>query len=246
MHTPNIGIQLYSVREALNEDFKGTLKKLSELGFRGVEFAFNYGGIAPEELAAFLKEQNLQAIGIYEQLDNICDPDAEVYAQAAALGCKHLTFGFGLAQLEEDFDKCLDICREAVKVAASKGLTICYHAHAHEFKKLNGECYLDLMLNAEGLEAMAFEADTCWIQQGGEDVVGYMKKYADRIPLLHVKDVTAEGQITELGNGVIDFTAVADFAKDKGIPWLSYEQDITDKPGLESAIISIEHLKNCM
>ncbi len=246
MTEPKIGIQLYSVREALTEDFKGTLKKLSKLGFRGVEFAYNYGGIAPAELADFLKEQNFQAIGIYENLDNICNPDAEVYAQATALGCKHLTFGFGLAQLEEDFEKCLNICRKAVKTAAAKGLIICYHAHAHEFKKFNGECYLDLLLNAPGLEKMAFEADTCWIQQGGEDVVGYMGKYADRIPLLHVKDVTSEGQITELGNGVIDFKAVANFAKANDVPWLSYEQDITSLPGLDSATISIKHLKNCM
>jgi sugar phosphate isomerase/epimerase len=242
----NIGIQLYSVREALQDDFKGTLKKLSELGFRGVEFAFNYGGIAPAELADFLKEQKLQAIGIYEHLDNICNPDAEVYAQAEALGCKHLTFGFGLAQLEEDFEACLNKCRKAVEVAASKGITICYHAHAHEFQKYNGESYLDLMLNAEGLEKMAFEADTCWIQQGGEDVVSYMKKYADRIPLLHVKDVTADGVITELGNGMIDFSAVVEFAKANNIPWISYEQDITKLTPMESAEISIQHLNSVM
>ena len=91
-----------------------------------------------------------------------------------------------------------------------------------------------------------FEADTCWIQQGGEDVIGYMTKYADRIPLLHVKNVTADGKITELGNGVIDFKAVADFAKANDIPWLSYEQDISDFKGLKSATISIAHLKKCM
>jgi len=246
MIKPKIGIQLYSVREALAEDFRGTLAKLSELGFKGVEFALNYGGMAPAELAELLKEQNLQAIGIYEAINNICNPDAEVYAQAAALGCKHLTFGFTLPQLKEDFEKCLDTCRKAVKTASSKGLTICYHAHDHEFQKLEDEYYLDLLLNAPGLETMAFEADTCWIQQGGEDVVGYMNKYAERIPLLHVKDVSAEGQITELGNGVIDFEAVADFAKANDIPWLSYEQDVSSLPGLESATISIEHLKNYM
>jgi sugar phosphate isomerase/epimerase len=246
MNKPKIGIQLYTVRDALAEDFKGTLIKLSELGFRGVEFAFNYGGIAPTELADFLEEQNLQAIGIYENLDNICDPYAEVYKQAAALDCKHLTFGFGIVQLEEDFKKCLGTCRKAVKTAASKGLTICYHAHAHEFKKFEGEYYLDLLLNAPGMETMAFEADTCWIQQGGEDIIGYMEKYSDRIPLLHVKDVNTEGNITELGNGVIDFKAVADFAKANDIPWLSYEQDISSLPNLDSAIVSIKHLKSCM
>lgn len=246
MEKPKIGIQLYSVIDALVEDFKGTLKKLSKLGFRGVEFAYNYGGIIPAELAGFLKGQNLQTIGIYESLDNICNPDAEVYAQAAALGCKHLTFGFSLAQLKEDLGKCLDICRLAVKTADVKGLTICYHAHTHEFEKFKDEYYLDLLLNAPGLETMAFEADTCWIQQGGEDVIGYMKKYTDRIPLLHVKDVTVDGEITELGNGVIDFKAVADFAETNDIPWLSYEQDITSLPGLDSAIISIKYLKSCM
>ena len=59
MIKPKIGIQLYSVREALAEDFKGTLIKLSKLGFRGVEFAYNYGGMEPSELADFLKKGDL-------------------------------------------------------------------------------------------------------------------------------------------------------------------------------------------
>jgi sugar phosphate isomerase/epimerase len=237
-----IGIQLYSVREPLNEDFKGTLTRLAEMGFQGVEFAFNYGGLEPEELATFLQEQGLRAIGIYENPQNICDPDAEVYRQADALGCEHLTFGFPPAIIEDDFDDCLAICRKAAEVATAKGKTPCYHAHAHEFVKLNGEYKLDLILKNEKL---AFEADTCWIHQGGEDVVGYMRKYAEKIPLLHVKDVTADGTITELGNGVIDFSAVVDFAKANGVPWISYEQDSTTLTPMESAQISINHLKNC-
>lgn len=239
-----IGIQLYSVRNALNKDFKGTLIKLSKLGFKGVEFAFNYGGFAPAELADFLVRENLQAIGIYENINNLCNPDAEVYVQAAALRCKHLTFGLGIKQLEDDLPGCLGLCREAVKTAAEKNLTICYHAHAHEFEKYDGKYYLDILLGE--IPEMTFEADTCWIRQGGEDVIGYMQKYAERIPLLHVKDVTSEGKITELGKGVIDFKAVANFAKNNNIPWLSYEQDITDLPDLGSAVISIKHLKNCI
>ena len=66
-----------------------------------------------------------------------------------------------------------------------------------------------------------------------------MKKYADRIPLLHVKDTSIDGQVTELGNGIIDFKAVADFAKSNDIPWLSYEQDVTSLPGL-SKILTIQ------
>ncbi len=148
--------------------------------------------------------------------------------------------------LEEDFAACLAKCRRAVEVASSKGRVICYHAHAHEFKKCNGEYYLDLLLNGDGLAQMQFEADTCWIERGGEDVVGYMEKYALRIPLLHVKDTTREGEFTELGRGVIDFSAVIDFARRHQIPWVGYEQDQTQLPGLESARISMAHLRNVL
>lgn len=237
----NIGIQLYTVREPLKEDFKGTLEKLAKMGFKGVEFAYYYGGFEPEELARLLQNLGLQTIGIYESADNLCNPDAEVYFQADALGCKHLTFGFSKAQLE-DFDNCLEVCGKAVEVAASKGKKLCYHAHAHEFARYDDGYQLDAILNNSKL---TFEADTCWIQQGGEDVIGYMTKYADIIPLLHVKDVTAEGKITELGNGIIDFKAVVEFVKANKVPWVSYEQDITDLTPLESAQISINHLKSC-
>lgn len=238
----SLGIQLYSVREPLKEDFKGTMKELVKMGFTGVEFAFFYGDLEPTELASFLKKIGMQAIGIYENTANICDKNAEVYSQAEALGCEHLTFGFSPKELE-DFTSCLTRCGKALTTAAAHGRQLCYHAHAHEFTKLDGEYQLDLLLNNSNLKTLKFEADTCWIHQGGENVIGYMEKHAGRIPLLHVKDVTSESKITELGNGVIDFAAVVDFAKKHRVPWLSYEQDSTDLPGLESAEKSIEYLK---
>jgi sugar phosphate isomerase/epimerase len=239
-----LGIQLYSVRQALNEDFKGTLAQLAQMGFEGVEFAFNFGGIAPQELAAFLKDQGLQTIGIYEQVQNLCDPDAEVYRQAEALGCKYLTFGLSPKMLEEDFDACLETCRKVALTASSKGVTACYHAHAHEFAKINGECALDIMLRE--IPEMAFEPDTAWIKAGGEDVVGYMQKYVDRIPMIHAKDLDADGGITELGNGVIEFKPVIEFAVASNIAWISYEQDTTKLTAMESAQISLDYLRGIM
>jgi sugar phosphate isomerase/epimerase len=246
MKTPQIGIQLYSVREVLSEDFPKAMETISKLGFMGVEFAYNYGGMTPKELAEFLKKHNLQAIGLFEKIDNLCNPEAEIYSMATALDCKHLTFGFNIIQLEDDFDKCLSLCREAVKVATAKNLTLCYHAHAHEIVNTGKTSYLNLLLSAQGLEELAFEADTCWIDQGGENVLEYLRKYEARIPLLHVKDVTAEGEITELGDGLIDIAAAAEFAAGSEIPWLIYEQDNSDLPSLESAAKSIKYLKNCI
>ncbi len=244
MQTIKTGIQLYSVREALSEDFKGTLKKLAEMGFEGVEFAFNYGGLEPEELADFLKKTGLETIGIYERVPNICNPDAEVYKQAEALECKYLTLGFNAKMIKEDFDNCLETCRRAVETANTKGIKLCYHAHVHEFEKNDGECYLDILLKE--IPEMDFEPDTAWIEAGGEDIISYMKKYADRIPMIHVKDLDADGNITELGNGVIDFKEVIDFAENTNIEWISYEQDMTKLTDVKSAEISIKHLNKIM
>ena len=244
MQTIKTGIQLFSVREPLSEDFEGTLRSLANMNIQGVEFAFFYGGMEPVELAELLKKINLETCGIYEGFDNICDADHKVYDYAGALGCKYLTSGFSLQELEDDLASCLEKAKKACAAAKTKNITICYHAHAHEFEKLNGEYYLDILLKE--VPDMAFEADTAWIKAGGEVIVGYMQKHADRIPMIHAKDLDENGTITELGNGVIDFGAVVKFAKNANIEWISYEQDITTLTALESAEISLVYLNEIM
>ena len=240
MQTIKTGIQLYSVREPLSKDFEGTLRALNDMGIQGVEFAFFYGGMEPNELAELLRKLNLETCGIYESIDNLCNANHKVYNYAESLGCKYLTFGFNAKMIKEDFNNCIETCRKAVSTASSKAIKICYHAHAHEFEKLNGECYLDILLKE--IPEMDFEADTAWIKAGGEDIDGYMGKYADRIPMIHVKDLDADENITELGNGVIDFKSVINFAKNANVEWISYEQDTTKLTALESAKISLSYL----
>ncbi len=152
--------------------------------------------------------------------------------------------GFSLQQLKDDFTTCLEKTKKACATAKSKNITLCYHAHAHEFEKVNGESYLDILLKE--IPDMAFEADTAWIKAGGEDIVSYMQKHADRIPMIHAKDLDANGIITELGNGVIDFKPVINFARTAKVEWIIYEQDITKLTALESAKISLRHLNKMM
>jgi len=240
MQTIKTGIQLYSVREPLVEDFAGTLNALADMNIQGVEFAFFYGGMEPMELAKFLKKLKLETCGIYEAIDNICDENHKVYDYATTLGCKYLTMGFTLQELKDDLATCLEKAEKACTVAKTKNITVCYHAHAHEFEKFNGECYLDILLKK--VPDMAFEADTAWIKAGGEDIVSYMQKQVKRIPMIHAKDLDSDDNITELGNGVIDFDEVVDFAKTANVEWISYEQDTTKLTALESAKISLCYL----
>ena len=238
------GIQLYSVREALKNDFEGTLRALKDMNIQGVEFAFFYGDMEPVELAVLLKNLNLETCGIYEAVKNLCDINHKVYNYAEALECKYLTMGFSSQELKDDLSACLEKAKKICAIAKTKNITICYHAHSHEFEKINGEYYLDIILKE--VPDMAFEADTAWIKAGGEDIVNYMQKHLDRIPMIHVKDLDVDGNITELGKGVIDFESVIEFAQNADIEWVSYEQDNTSLPSLESAEISLHYLNKLM
>jgi len=80
-----IGVQLYNFREAMKTDFKGTLKEVSKMGFDGVEFAVNYGGIAPDELAAYLKELKLECAGTMFGEPDLLSGANQVYDYAHAL-----------------------------------------------------------------------------------------------------------------------------------------------------------------
>jgi sugar phosphate isomerase/epimerase len=238
------GIQLYSVREALKENFEKTLSSLADMNIQGIEFAFFYGGMEPLELAKLLKNLNLETCGIYEAVKNLCDVNHKVYDYAEALNCKYLTMGFSPQELKDDFTACLENAKIICAIGKTKNLTVCYHAHSHEFEKINGEYYLDIILKE--VPDIAFEADTAWIKAGGENIVSYMQKHADRIPMIHVKDLDIDGNITELGKGVVDFKSVIEFAENAHVEWLSYEQDTTMLPALESAEISIRYLNKIM
>ena len=245
MTTPKFGIQLYSVRKTLATDFDGTMAKVAEMGFQGVEVAFNYGGKSPDELAALFRRLNLEVIGIYELLDQITNPQAPLYDYVAAAGCKYVTFGISPCYFENDpFEKCVDLCRRCLDIIRGKGYLPLYHAHTHEFVKKDGApSLLERLFAAPQLEGLQLEADTCWIRQAGLDVMPYLEENAARIPLIHAKDLSTDNEVTEIGNGVIDFRPVVEFARKRSIPWVIYEQDATKGTELESTLTSLRNLK---
>ena len=245
MTTPKFGIQLYSVRKTLATDFDGTMEKVAAMGYQGVEIAFNYGGKSPDALAALLRRLNLEVIGIYELLDQVTNPQAPLYDYMAALNCKYVTFGISPCYFEEGpFSKCVDLCRQCLDIIRGKGYTPLYHAHTHEFvKQADGQSLLERLFAAPQLTGLLLEADTCWIRQAGLDVMPYLEANATRIPLIHAKDLGTDNEVTEIGNGVIDFRPVVEFARKRSIPWVIYEQDATKGTELESTATSLRNLK---
>ena len=238
-----LGIQLYSVREPLKDDFKGVLRELAKMGYQGMEFAGQYGDMEPAELAAFLKEIGVSACGMHVGLDSILNSGDKCYQYAKAIGCKHLITSL-CGNFIKDFDLLVGKCNEAGRVAGANGMVFTYHNHAQEFETIDGKIALDLFYARTSPELVKAELDTYWIKKGGSDPVAYLTQYASRLPLIHLKDMDkVDGSFTEVGTGLIDLKGVLEVARTSAAGWVIYEQDACKRPQLESAGISLNNIK---
>ena len=238
-----LGIQLYTVREPLKEDFKGVLRELAAMGYQGMEFAGMYGDMEPAGLAAFLKEIGVSACGMHVSLDAVLNSGDKCYQYAKAIGCKYLVTSL-CSNFIKDFDILVEKCSEAGRVAVANGMVFTYHNHAQEFEAINGGIALDLFYARTSPQLVKAELDTYWIKKGGSDPVAYLTKYAARLPLIHLKDMDkTDGSFTEVGTGVLDLKGVLEVARTSAAGWVIYEQDVCKRPQLESAGISLNNIQ---
>ena len=238
-----IGIQLWSVREELKIDFKGVLHELAQIGFEGVEFAGIYGEMKPCELGFFLKGCGLACTGLYGNAANIAEDGDQIYDYAAALGCKYISTGLAGNVNPQDWPVAIELVKRASETCKSKGIQFLYHNHHQEFVKIGNEYALDILFESTDSVKVMAELDAGWIKKGGECPVKYIRKYADRLPLLHLRDVSTEGQSVEVGKGTVDMKSVINEAEKAGVKWLIYEHDSVSGASLKSAGNSIAVIK---
>jgi len=237
-----LGIQLYTVREDLGKDCRGTLEAIAGMGYKEVEFAGVYGGFAPGRLSALLGELGLLCCGLHLSLNQLLDPSSEGYAYAEALESPFVTTSLA-GEVERDWNAAIAGTAQAGEIAAKKGKTFSYHHHAKEFARTGEKYALDLLLEKTDPAVVKLEADTYWIHKGGEDPVRYLRGYAGRVPQLHLKDVDpADGSSAEVGAGSLDIPAILAAAEDAGVRWVIVEQDHTKRTPLESARMSAKRL----
>lgn len=238
-----LGIQLYTVRNELKDDFTGTLEKVAEMGFEAAEFGSDFGGMDPAEVAKFVRGLGMATCGVHGGVFQLQDPSSVVYAYAEALGSDYVTTGL-LAEVHTDWPAAMDNVRKAADTAHSKGFTFTYHNHAEELDTVDGRVALDALFETSDPDKVHFELDTYWIKKGGYDPVAYICNYAGRVPQVHLKDMDAEtGTFTEIGEGIMDLDAIYAAAREAGVRWMIYEQDRWERPPLESCRLSIENLR---
>jgi sugar phosphate isomerase/epimerase len=239
-----IAVQPYTVREALGRDYVGTLEKIAAIGYRGIELGPPPAGLmTAQEQKSLLDRLGLQVIGTHASFDNL-DVDFEpLFDYLDLTGGRYVTVSMKFESRDDVLRKAERMSRIGERCRA-RGATFLYHNHDWEFQRYGGDYALDLILAETDPSLVKLELDTYWVRKGGEDPVAYLGKLADRCPLLHIKDMEAgeEQFFAEIGEGILDFPAIAEAAERIGTEWLVVEQDLCRRDPLESLAISYRNL----
>lgn len=242
-----VGLQLYTVRNELEKDFEGTLAQVAEIGYPGVEFA-GYFGRSAGEIAQLTSDLNLSPVAAHIPIEQLEEENLEETVEFhLELGCEFLVVPWLPEARRKDRKKWRTAASMLTEVGADikdYGLRLCYHNHAFEFDEYAGHLGFDLMFE-KGEDSLFAEIDVYWVQFADRDPVDYLKKVANRCPLVHLKDMAGnvERNMVEVGEGTINLDLVFEAAEDGGVEWYFVEQDECQRPPLESARISFENLK---
>lgn len=249
MAKPQVGIQMYSVRDMCEKDFLGTIRQIAGIGYRNVELA-GYYGVSARDLKAALADAGLNAPSAHIGL-NAQEPVAEQVKKqleyAQELGLKRYIvpyFPLGDNPTEDDVARMADKLEEAARIVTEGGLQFGYHNHAFEFKKVNGTPAIDLLLSRLSPELLFMEFDLGWVKVGGEDPAAYVKKYASRVPVVHAKDFKADGTDAEIGKGSVDWDSALAAVEAAGTEYVIIEQEQYEVSSLVSAQNNYNYFKN--
>lgn len=256
----NVGLQLYTLRDAMAEDPVGVIKKVAEMGYTRLEgYTTQKGfffGISPNELSALLKDLNVKLVsthGLSARKSFLNNPNAEtdlrtLVNDAKTIGCRYLVCPWMNAneyQTLDDIKLLADFFNEKGEVLAKEGLKFAYHNHAFEFETVvEGQTVQDHLLTLCNPEWVDFELDLYWITKAGKSATEYFEKYPGRFTLWHVKDMnpTNKDLNTEIGNGTIDFKSIFAVADKAGLKYSFVEQETYEMEPLQSAKVSCDYL----
>ncbi|MGG1575034.1 sugar phosphate isomerase/epimerase family protein [Fictibacillus sp. NRS-1165] len=241
-----VALQMYTLRNETEKDFIGTLKKVADIGYEGVEFA-GYGGLQASELKKVLDDLGLKAASSHVPLTTLESELNSVIEYQHILGNKHIVCPYlpPERRTEQDYRQLVSILNSVGETCHKEGLTFAYHNHDFELQPMSdGRKPLELLLEETHPDWVKAEFDVYWLTKAGEDPVKWLEKYEGRTPLVHLKDMTADGEqfFAELGTGGVDLTPILNKGESSSVNWWIVEQDQSRRSPLESIEISFQYL----
>jgi len=258
-----IGLQLWTVRNQMNEDSQATLKAIADAGYQQVELMNVMNSV---DITKTARNQGLDVTSAFVDWQSVGNPDDEnapkfdrILETAQELKLKHLVFGYigkGHRETPDHFKAHAERANVAGEKCKAAGIQLCYHNHSFEFATLDGDkTGFDIFVDEFDKDLVKFEIDVFWVKAGGRDPFETMKSLKGRMSQVHLKDLMKgsdvqhdEGQVPheafkELGAGSINMKRVMNLSEKMGVEQCHVEQDQSSAP-LESIVTSIKHLKS--
>lgn len=267
-----VGIQLYSLRDAMEKNMDATLKAVKEMGYDCVEFA-GYFGKTAEEVKSMLDKYGLDCVSVHQGME-LFEEDAKAATEyIKTIGARYCAIPwYQVENFQNDWDGTIEKITNHGKMLKDAGLQLMYHNHDFEFNKIDGEYILDKLYSSVPEDILMPEIDTCWVHYAGVNPSDYVRKYSGRTDVLHLKDFVcdklgggpvyalidkdgneqktdenekAEFKFVPVGSGIQDWESILAAADDAGVSYVIVEQDQSpDRDPLEAAKMSRDYLKN--
>jgi sugar phosphate isomerase/epimerase len=237
------GVSLYTVRNEMGKDAKGTLKKVAEVGYKYIEAADyrdgKFYGLSPEEFKKTVIDLGMMPLSANMGSANLDNIDQQI-DDAKAAGFKYFVapvppmgmFKYNqetrTMSMSEDIDALVSILKTMGEKCRAAGIEFLYHNHGFEFEKNSkGIVPIEDMLEKLDPSVVNFQIDLYWVAKVGADPVAYFKKYPGRFPIWHLKDMDDQGRFAPVGTGSIDFKRIKKQEKKAGMKYYLVEQDQT-------------------
>jgi sugar phosphate isomerase/epimerase len=259
-----IGLQLYTIRDAMQANPAMALAKVAQIGYNSLEGATYTGdqkfyGMDAPAFTKLLKQNGLiMPSGHYrlgEEKTRGADTQGTILHNwqkavddAADVGLKYMVCAYlsnpergnldKYKKLADDFNKAAEICKKS-------GIQFAYHNHDFEFAQQDGKYPYEILLNNTDKNLVKMEMDIYWVVKAKQDPIALINQHPGRFPLWHVKDMasTPNQTFAEVGNGTINFAAIFKQADKAGLKYFFVEQDTTPGNPYDSITQSFNYIK---
>jgi sugar phosphate isomerase/epimerase len=239
----HIGMQLWSVREAMKQSEDCALGLVQITGVREVETA-GTGKLTTEQFAEALKAHHLKAVGAHAGYEDLKKDAAAAISAAKAVGAEYLICPWmppamrpknadDARRIAAEFNAWGEQCRAA-------GLKFGYHTHGFEFLPAaadSKDLVFDIIVRETKPSLVCFEMDVFWVAHAGQDPVALLNKYPDRWRLMHVKDMrkgaptglstgsAPDSDSVAVGKGQLDWPSILRAAQNVGVQYYFLEDE---------------------
>ena len=227
-----LGVQLYTVRAEMENGVEATLERVAAIGYEEVEFA-GYFGHSPTEIRGMLARTGLRSPATHIQPAFDTDAWARALDDANEVGHEYVVVASIPGSMRADLDawrRTAEAMTGAAERAQAAGLGYAYHNHDFEFVEMDGRVAFDVFCEESDPDLVMIELDLFWIIHGGGDPVAFFNRWPGRVPMVHVKDRTPEGEMADVGAGVIDWPGLFQHIDHAGMKHFLVEHDRPDGP----------------